>query len=138
MFSLPNFDQQVVSSPHGVFVPQPASGLDGLQVLAAVAQEDANTLPVEQGERTSSRGSKKGHRRKGSESSRQKNLATEIISVVEAPKSASTGVALAQDNIATASFTGMPVDPNEPRYCYCNNVSFGEVSPTAPPSKTQP
>lgn len=25
------------------------------------------------------------------------------------------------------SFSNMPIDPNEPRYCYCQRVSFGEM-----------
>jgi hypothetical protein len=28
----------------------------------------------------------------------------------------------------------MAIDPNEPRYCYCNQVSFGDVSTTDSPS----
>jgi hypothetical protein len=25
----------------------------------------------------------------------------------------------------------MPIDPNEPKYCYCDRVSFGDVSAAA-------
>ncbi|KAK3812576.1 MAG: Phd domain in Ing1-like protein, partial [Linnemannia elongata] len=27
----------------------------------------------------------------------------------------------------TASFTEMPMDPNQPVYCYCQQVSYGEM-----------
>jgi hypothetical protein len=27
----------------------------------------------------------------------------------------------------SVSFSNMPIDPNEPRYCYCQRVSFGEM-----------
>lgn len=28
---------------------------------------------------------------------------------------------------SSVSFSNMPIDPNEPRYCYCQRVSFGEM-----------
>jgi hypothetical protein len=32
-----------------------------------------------------------------------------------------------ENGASTVARTDMPVDPNEPRYCYCNQVSYGEV-----------
>lgn len=32
------------------------------------------------------------------------------------------------DAAGTVARLGMPVDPHEPRYCYCRQVSYGEVS----------
>lgn len=28
---------------------------------------------------------------------------------------------------SSISFSDMPIDPNEPRYCYCKSVSYGEM-----------
>lgn len=32
------------------------------------------------------------------------------------------------NGVAVGQLPSMAIDPNEPRYCYCNQVSFGEVS----------
>jgi len=35
-----------------------------------------------------------------------------------------------------ASVAEAIIDPKEPRYCYCNQVSFGEASPSSIPTQT--
>jgi hypothetical protein len=37
------------------------------------------------------------------------------------------GEAAAQEPDVEVDEDGVPVDPNEPRYCVCNGVSFGEM-----------
>lgn len=38
------------------------------------------------------------------------------------------GVVPVTDATGTVARLGMPVDPHEPRYCYCRQVSYGEVN----------
>ncbi|CCM06380.1 uncharacterized protein FIBRA_08639 [Fibroporia radiculosa] len=42
---------------------------------------------------------------------------------------ASSGLTLTVPPLASVALNGgdMPIDPNEPRYCYCNQVSYGEM-----------
>ena len=43
---------------------------------------------------------------------------------VEAPK---TETSTEEVTAATTTATTWPVDPNEPRYCLCNDVSYGDM-----------
>lgn len=67
-----------------------------------------------------------GRPRSGNKPRRPRPAAAENEPTVQPPPQSpnvdANGVALAQQ------LPNMAIDPNEPRYCYCNQVSFGEVS----------
>ncbi|KAL7417147.1 hypothetical protein BDY24DRAFT_376838 [Mrakia frigida] len=63
------------------------------------------------------RGGKKGRRGRG----KGRNSKSRRKSVAEGGEIARGGV------FSEKSLEGMAVDPNEPRYCYCQNVSYGQM-----------
>ncbi|XP_060844917.1 inhibitor of growth protein 4-like [Rhopalosiphum padi] len=43
------------------------------------------------------------------------------------PKSEVAGALVGKESVRPAAVIDMPVDPNEPKFCLCNQVSFGEM-----------
>jgi hypothetical protein len=123
----------IQQSPGGPSYPNPIPNVgSGLDALVAAAQQGAEVeLLPGAAEKSSSRSHRKGHRRKVSESARQK--AGEAPDVASGdPNIPTSAGALANlsdvpGGVPEFVLTDMPIDPHEPRYCYCNQVSWGEV-----------
>ncbi|KAI0928185.1 hypothetical protein AcW1_005508 [Taiwanofungus camphoratus] len=75
-------------------------------------------------------------RRKGKKWTRKKGASNvadekeETSGKGEVPAASSKSLKLTVPPLASVALNAgdIPIDPNEPRYCYCNQVSFGEVS----------
>lgn len=55
------------------------------------------------------------------------NPTSSVTSVSAAETSSLTGALVGAGVAHTAEVLDMPVDPNEPTYCLCNQVSYGEM-----------
>lgn len=50
-----------------------------------------------------------------------------IISGSTKPTNSVANVAVETNSLTGAVLADMPIDPNEPLFCLCNDVSFGEM-----------
>ncbi|CDO69121.1 hypothetical protein BN946_scf185042.g23 [Trametes cinnabarina] len=118
-------------------VPKPPS--EAVEEAAEVSVADEGTVPPEEAADPSapSRTRKKGKKRKSTTSRRQTaepsaaadapvSVAAEALPVE--PAQAPLTLRIPAQNIPTPIVLDeMPPDPNEPRYCFCNQVSFGDM-----------
>lgn len=116
-----------LQTTNGTFTLSSCTPLEnGLYMLADAAQEEDEATVLTNGrmptEKTSRQ--KRGHRRKVLEGSRSRP-APEEVNTTSGPVGVMGAVLGVPD--ATSVLSDMPINPNEPRYCYCNEFSFGEV-----------
>ncbi|KAK3809783.1 MAG: inhibitor of growth proteins N-terminal histone-binding-domain-containing protein [Linnemannia elongata] len=64
-----------------------------------------------------------------SASASNSNATTPATTASDKRKTGNTAATTTGSKVAkkTASFTELPIDPNEPLYCYCQQVSYGEM-----------
>lgn len=62
------------------------------------------------------------------EQKKLEKLEREAAALVNNEEVEEEGVVPVTDATGTVARLGMPVDPHEPRYCYCRQVSYGEVN----------
>ena len=105
----------------------------GIESTEPVEHSGGRTHPVRPRRRRSAKWSKKKKATPGAEAGRGEASTSEgtaSLKLTVPPLSAITGQASnVPSGTADAGAAGdMPIDPNEPLYCYCNQVSFGVVS----------
>lgn len=138
------------ASPAPIVRPEPSSTRQILQQLEEQEDdEDEPTLGIESNETPEHSGRRtiliRRHRRRTAKWSKKKKATpgtdagkgevstpegTASLKVRVRPLSAFTGQAsnVPSGSADVGALGDMPIDPNEPLYCYCNQVSFGVVS----------
>ena len=124
-------------------LPPPEDGTEDVEIIDVTeSAEPADEPSNENAERAPSRGKKKGRRRRRSmkpragqtaepgEAAPEEGEAPEEDTAPQAKPSLTLKIPAQSQAGATALPDEEAPDPDEPRYCFCNQVSYGDVRPS--------